>query len=107
MRISNDNVCPGHRQKMILSHNDSGVRLFDRYPWLMKTCIVVGVLAAVGAAALGVRAVFNHDSGEPDVDQIIFETSRSRGHQINKATPSSSTNNASNADSATDASSGK
>lgn len=106
MRISNDNVCPGRRQKMIPRH-DGGVSLFYRYPWLMKTGIVVGVLAVIGAAALGVRVVFNHDSGEPDVDQIIFETSRLRGRQTDKTTPSCSANNTSNANSVTDESSGR
>ena len=91
MRISNDifdeghNVRPGHRQKLIQSHDDGIAGLFDRYPWLMKTCIAVGALIVIGVSALGMRAVFNHDSGEPDVDQIIFESSRSRGHQINNA----------------------
>ena len=91
MRISNDifdgchNVRPGHRQKPIQSHDDGIAGLFDRYPWLMKTCIAVGALIVIGVSALGMRAVFNHASGEPDVDQIIFESSRSRGHQINNA----------------------
>lgn len=98
MRISNDmfdechNVRPGHRQKPIQSHDEGIAGLFDRYPWLMKACIAVGVLIVIGVSALGMRAVFNHDSGEPDVDQIIFENSRSRGHQINAPAPANNAN---------------
>lgn len=108
MRISNDifdddhNVRPG--QKPIQRHDEGIADLFDRHPRLMKTCIAVGALIVIGVSALGMRAVFNHDSDEPDVDQIIFENSRSRGHQINRSTSTSSNNNTSNDNSATNSS---
>lgn len=105
MRISNDifdddhNVCPGHRQKPIQSH-EGIADLFDRHPWLMKACIAVGALIVIGVSALGMRAVFGHNRGEPDVDQIIFESSRSRGHQINAPAPANNANtNSANASS--------
>ena len=78
MRISNDifdddhNVRPGHRQKSIQSHDEGIVGLFNHHSWLMKTCIAVGALIVIGVSALGMRAVLgHHNSGEPDVDQII------------------------------------
>lgn len=88
MRISNNmfdddhNVRPSHRQKPIQSH-EGIAGLFDRHPWLMKACIAVSALIVIGMSALGMQAVFDHNRGEPDVDQIIFESSR--GHQINNA----------------------
>lgn len=104
MRISNDifdddhNVCPGHRQKPIQSHDEGIVGLFNRHSWLMKACIAVGALIVIGVSVLGMRAVFGHNCGEPDVDQIIFESSR--GHQINAPAPANNANtNSANASS--------
>lgn len=101
--------------------------LFDRYPWLMKTGIVVGVLILISALVLGMRAVSSHhNSNEPNTAQIISERSSSKSssradnsakkssaikhivgsssQSATKATSASSTNNSSTASSATNAS---
>lgn len=85
MRIPNDMFDEDHNVRPELSKNDTesdedefdedGASLLDRYPWLKKTGIVVGVLTVVGVLALGTRAVLgHHNSDEPNTAQTAERT---------------------------------
>lgn len=65
--------------------------LFDRYPWLIKAGVVIGVLAVVSAAALGTRTVLgHHNSNEPNTAQTSERhLSKSSRHADNNAKKSS------------------
>lgn len=71
--------------------DNGGSGLLDRYPWLMKAGVVVGVLVAIGAVALGTRTVLgHHNSNEPNTAQTSERhRSKSSRHADNNAKKSS------------------
>lgn len=105
MRIPNDMFDEDHNVRPELSKNDTesdedefdegGASLLDRYPWLMKAGIVVGVLTVVGVLALGTRAVLgHHNSDEPNTAQTAKRhRSKSTRHADNSAMSSSHADN--------------
>ena len=105
MRIPNDMFDEDHNVRPELSKNDTesdedefdegGASLLDRYPWLMKAGIVVGVLTVVGVLALGTRAVLgHHNSDEPNTAQTSERRhSKSTRHANNSAISSSHADN--------------
>lgn len=105
MRIPNDMFDEDYNVRPELSKNDTesdedefdegGASLLDRYPWLKKTGIVVGVLTVIGVLALGTRAVLgHHNSDEPNTAQTSERhRSKSTRHADNSAMSSSHADN--------------
>lgn len=105
MRIPNDMFDEDHNVRPELSKNDTesdedefdedGASLLDRYPWLKKTGIVVGVLTVVGVLALGTRVVLgHHNSDEPNTAQTSERhRSKSTRHANNSVISSSHADN--------------
>lgn len=105
MRIPNDIFDEDHNVRPGLSKTDTepdedefdegGVSLLDRYPWLTKAGVVVGVLTVVGVLALGTRAVLgHHNSDEPNTAQTSkLHRSKSTRHADNSTMSSSHADN--------------
>lgn len=105
MKIPNDIFDEDHNVRPGLSKTDTepdddefdegGVSLLDRYPWLTKAGVVVGVLTVVGALALGTRAVLgHHNSNEPNTAQTSKRhRSKSTRHADNSTMSSSRADN--------------